>query len=88
MKLTTNYTLQTNASSAHYFSGDDSFTVYDEDGSQIEIFGIDRDTLLIFARNLLVVDVVKHTVRSRIDTNELRLLTEIKDALTEYLKED
>ena len=49
--------------------------------------GADVGNVICFARNFLVVDL-ESTPKSRLGEHQLRNLNEIKDALTEYLKED
>jgi len=87
MKLSTNYTVHANISHVGYYSGDNSFTFYTEDDEQIEIYGADVGNVIRFARNFFVVDL-KGTPKTRLCEHRLRNLNEIKDALTEYLKED
>jgi hypothetical protein len=88
MKLSTNYVINADISHIGYYGGDDSFTFYTDDDEQIEIYGVKRGGIFCFVRNFLVCDVTKHTARSRIEDNELRLLTEIRDALTEYIEKE
>ena len=87
MKLSTNYSINANISHVGYYTGDNSFTFYTEDDEQIEIYGADVGNVICFARNFLVVDL-KSTPKARLAEHQLRSLNEIKDALTEYLKEN
>jgi hypothetical protein len=87
MKLSTNYTINANISHVGYYTGDNSFTFYTEDDEQIEIYGASVGNVICFARNFLVVDL-KGTPKARLDEHKLRNLNEIKNALTEYLKEE
>jgi hypothetical protein len=87
MKVSTNYTVHANISHINYFSGDESFTFYTTDDEHIEIYGADLGEVLCFARNFLVVDL-KRTDRVKLCEHQVNRLNEIKDALTEYLKEE
>ena len=81
MKLSTNYKIEANVSHVSYYSGDDSLTIYTTDDEMVEVYGVDFDTILCFARNFLVCDAKRHTLHK----NQLESLREIKDALTTYL---
>ena len=87
MKLSTNYTINADIAHVSYCSGDNSFNFYTTDDEQIEIYGADVGNVICFVRNFLVVDL-KGTPKARLDEHKLRNLNEIKDALTEYLKEE
>jgi len=87
MKLSTNYTINANIAHVSYCSGDDSFNFYTTDDEQIEIYGASVDDMIRLTRNFFVVDF-KNTNKARLYESQLRHLNEIKDALTEYLKEE
>jgi len=87
MKLSTNYTINADIAHVSYCSGDNSFNFYTTDDEQIEIYGASVDEVICLARNFFVVDF-KNTNKARLTEYQLRHLNEIKDALTEYLKED
>ena len=82
MKLSTNYKIETNVSHVSYYSGDESITIYSSDDEMLEVYGVDFDTILCFARNLLVCDTKRHTFTK----HQLDSLREIKDALNTYLE--
>jgi len=85
MKLSTNYSIYAKIAHVSYYNGDDSFTFYTEDDEQIEIFGVERDDMIRLARNYLVVDLAKNTLRTKLTDHEVSSLKEIKDALDTYL---
>ena len=85
MKLSTNYTIYAKIAHVSYFNNDESFTFYTEDDEQIEIFGVERDDIIRLARNYLVVDLAKNTLRTKLTDHEVLSLIEIKDALNSYL---
>ena len=85
MKLSTNYSIYAKIAHVGYYHGDDSFTFYTEDDEQIEIFGVKRDDMIRLARNYLVVDLAKNTLRTKLTDHEVSSLKEIKDALDTYL---
>ena len=87
MKLSTNYTINADIAHVSYCFGDNSFNFYTTDDEQIEIYGASVDDMIRLTRNFFVVDF-KSTNRARLSEYQLRHLNEIKDALTEYLKED
>ena len=82
MKLSTNYKIETDVSHVSYYSGDQSITIYSSDDEMVEVYGVSFDTILCFARNLLVVDVKRQTLCK----HQIERLSEIKDALTTYLE--
>ena len=84
MKLSTNYSIYANIAHVGYYTHDDSFTFYTTDDEQIEIYGVERDDVIRFARNYLVVDLVKNTPKSKLTEHEVASLLEIKDALNTY----
>ena len=86
MKLSTNYSIYAKIAHVSYFDNvEDSITFYTEDDEQIEIFGVERDTMIRLARNYLVVDLAKNTLRTKLTDHEVSSLKEIKDALDTYL---
>ncbi len=87
MKLSTNYSIHANIAHVGYYSGDGSLTVYTTDDEQLEIFGVGTDDMIRCSRNFLVVDI-KNTAKAKLCEHQIRSLTEIRDALTEYLKEE
>ena len=87
MKLSTNYVINANITHVSYCHGDGSFNFYTDDDEQVEIYGASVGNVLTFARNFFVVDF-KNTNKARLCEHQIRNLNEIKDALTEYLKED
>ena len=87
MKLSTNYTINANITHVGYYFGDGSFNFYTEDDEQVEIYGASVGNVINLARNFFVVDF-KQVKRAALCEHQLKSLTEIKDALTEYLKED
>ena len=87
MKLSTNYTIHADIAHVSYCFGDDSFNFYTTDDEQIEIYGASVGDMIRLARNFFAVDF-KNTNKARLCEHQLRNLNEIKDALTEYLKED
>lgn len=87
MKLSTNYTINANIEHVGYCFGDSSFNFYTTDDEHIEIYGASVGNVICFARNFFAVDL-KNTSKARLCEHQLRNLNEIKDALTEYLKEE
>jgi len=85
MKLSTNYTIYAKIAHVSYFNNDESFTFFTEDDEQIEIYGVERDDMIRLARNYLVVDLAKNTLRTKLTDQEVSSLMEIKDALNSYL---
>lgn len=85
MKLSTNYTIYAKIAHVSYFNNDESFTFFTEDDEQIEIYGVERDDMIRLARNYLVVDLAKNTLRTKLTEHEVSSLMEIKDALNSYL---
>lgn len=87
MKLSTNYTIHADIAHVSYCFGDNSFNFYTTDDEHIEIYGASVDDMIRLARNFFVVDL-KGTNKARLCEHQIRNLNEIKDALTEYLKEN
>ena len=87
VKLSTNYAIHADVTHVGYYSGDGSLTVYTTSDEQIEIFGVDISDMIRCSRNFLVVDI-KNTDKARLCEHQIKSLTEIRDALTEYLKEE
>ena len=85
MKLSTNYSVYAKIAHVSYFDVEDSVTFYTDDDEQIEIFGVERDDVIRLARNYLVVDLAKNTLRTKLTDHEVSSLKEIKDALDTYL---
>lgn len=85
MKLSTSYTIYAKIAHVSYFNHDESITFYTEDDEQIEIYGVDREDMIRLARNYLVVDLAKNTLRTKLSEQEVKSLLEIKDALQSYL---
>jgi hypothetical protein len=85
MKLTTNYSIRAAVSHMSYYTGDESLTIYTCDDEQLEIYGIDRGDVLCFTRNFIICDITKQTSKAQLCAGHLRTLTEIRDALNEYL---
>ena len=85
MKLITNYTIYAKIAHVSYFNGDESITFYTDKDEQIEIYGVERDDIIRLARNYLVVDLAKNTLRTKLTEHEVSSLMEIKDALQSYL---
>ena len=88
VKLSTNYSIQADVSYVGYCPCDESLNITTTDDERIEISGVEWIDVILFARNLIVADIVKFTPKVELPSHQLKLLGEIKDSLTEYLKEE
>lgn len=66
----------------------ESFTFYTADDEEVELIGIELDEVICFARNFVVVDLVKNIKRSELHDHQIKQLREIKDAISDYLTSD